>query len=86
MVGVNLAAMAAHGAGKTVYLIISRPQEIQPVDIGVAQLRIVPCKASDIIPPAMADSIIGVHHVAIIPEAVPSPLLNFMNVKFLHLP
>ena len=41
-------------------------QEGQPVDIGVAQLGVVPGKAPHIIPPAVADRVVGVHHVAVI--------------------
>ena len=81
VVGVHLAGVAAHGAGEAVNLIVPGAQEGQPVDIGVAQLGVVPGKAPHIIPPAVADRVVGVHHVAVIPEAVPLALLHLPDVE-----
>ena len=81
MVGVHLAGVAAHGAGKAVNFIVPGTQEGQPVDISITQLGIVPGKSAHIIPPAMANRVIGVHHVTVIPKAVPFPLFYLPDIE-----
>ena len=81
VVDVHLAGVPGHGLGE--------PEDVGPAgaQVGVpepqvgGEFGVVPGIAADVVPPHMPVEIVGVHHVAVVPEAVPAALLHLAGVE-----
>ncbi len=67
--------MAAHSLCHAPDILAACAQEAIPKPEIRAKLGVVPCVAADIVFPLVAHGVVGVHEIAIIPEAVPSVLV-----------
>nr|GEU28571.1 hypothetical protein [Tanacetum cinerariifolium] len=81
VVHIDFARMARHRLGHAEHVGAARVQEVVPQpDVG-AQFRVIPREAAHVVAPHVALVVVGVHHVAEIPEAVPPPVLDLVAIK-----
>ena len=81
VVSVNIRAVAAHCLGKREYVLPAGSYKRVPQPQCRNKLGALPCVAAEIVTPAVTLCVIGVHNVAVIPQAVPAALLNFIFVE-----
>ena len=81
VVHVDLAGVARHRLGEAEHVGAAGAQEVEPQpDVG-RQLRVVPGVAADVVAPHVPVGVVGVHHVAVVPEAVPAVLLPLSMIE-----
>src|SRR5215469_13373912 len=81
MIGIDFAGVPCHRLRHSKGLCAPGSQEVIPEpDIG-PQFGVVPREAADIVSPRVPGTIVGMHHVAVIPEAIPVPLFNFLVIE-----
>ena len=92
MIGVHLATVARHGLRHPPDIAAPRAQEVVPEPHRRGQLSIVPGETAHIVAPGVPLWIIGMHDVAIVPEAVPLMLFDGLLIEadvlfqpFLHI-
>ena len=76
MIGVHLTAMTGHGLGHSPDIAAPRPEEVIPEPHRRGQFRIIPRKTAHIITPRLPFVVVGMHDVAIVPEAIPLVILD----------
>ena len=81
VIHIHIRGVAGQRLGKGEHILPLGAEEIQPQPVGRHQLRVVPGVAADVIFPDMPHCVIGVHHIAVIVEAVPQALLLFVFVE-----
>ena len=81
MIRIHLAIVARHRLCHPPDVCPARAQEVVPKPHGRSQFGIVPGISSHIIAPGMAVEVVGMHHVAIVPEAIPLLLFDGILVK-----
>ncbi len=81
MVHVHFAGVARHGLRHAENIGAAGPQKHVPKPHLGHQFVIVPGVAAHIVAPDMAEAVVGMHHVAVMPEAVPVALLDFLLIE-----
>ena len=81
MIDVDLAGMPRHRLGEAPGLRIAGTQHLVPQPQVRREFAIVPRKAPNVVAPAMPVAVIGMHHVAMVPETVPSAAIDFARVE-----
>ena len=76
VIGVDFAIVACHSLSHAPNIAIASTQERIPEPIRSGKLGIVPSKSANIISPLFALSIVGMHHIAIVPKAIPMVVVD----------
>src|SRR6185312_6419624 len=71
MVAVHFAGVARHGLSHAENLRPPRAQKTVPEPHVGPKLGVIPSEAADVVAPHMSRPIMLVHHIAVVPEAVP---------------
>lgn len=80
MVDVHLAGVPGHGLGEAEDVGAAGAQVGVPEPEVRGELGVVPGIAADVVPPGVPGGVVGVHDVAVVPEAVPAALLHLVLV------
>ena len=75
VVYVDFRSVARHGGGHSPQVGVGRAQELIPQPEVAAELGIVPGIAAHIVAPRVAHGVVGMHYVAVVPEAIPAVFL-----------
>lgn len=81
MVGVHFGCVAAHGFGKAENVLAPGVQKVEPQPVGRHKFCVLPRIAANIILPAMAHRVVGVHYIAVVKQAVPMPCFHLTLIE-----
>ncbi len=84
MMDVHFAGMPRHRFGKPEDVSATRAQEGEPQPDVSRELGVVPREPADVVAPRVAVGVVRVHHIAIVPEAVPASLVLLAMVEIEH--
>ncbi len=80
VVDVDLAGVPGHGLGEAEDVGAAGAHVREPEPQVGRELGVVPGVAADVVAPLVAGGVVGVHDVAVVPEAVPAALLHLVLV------
>ncbi|MCY1232727.1 hypothetical protein D9M72_452360 [compost metagenome] len=81
VVDVHFAGVAGHGLGETEHVRPPGPQVQVPEPQVGGELRVVPGVPAHVVAPDVPVGVVGMHHVAVVPEPVPAALLHLAGVE-----